>query len=328
MDLEKVECFLQVAEFGSINRAAIELDMTQPALSRRIAALEHELGVRLLNRDAHGVKLTDAGEKLVRAAPPILRRAHLLRSEIGHQSQANVAIGMPLSMHRLITVPFTVNTIAQQPSVKLQVFEAFNHHLREWSEQGIVDAAIMSFSERALPGTVQTPLVREQLLLVAPSDYGLQPDTLVTADQIGSIPLLLPGRPNVIRNSVAGYLKRHGQTFTRAAEVETLALCLALVRNRLGYAVMPYCALHELPDLDTLSFAPIKGLFITWSIFRSQERRHSLGLQQVTNALEERIRQEVRCRRWRYATLASEAGGGAATTDANDQFDSSLSQTS
>jgi LysR family nitrogen assimilation transcriptional regulator len=324
MDLEKVECFLQVAESGSINRAAIELDMTQPALSRRIAALEHDLGVRLINRDAHGVKLTDAGEKLVRAAPPILRRAQLLRSEIGREPQTHVAIGLPLSMHRLITVPFTVNTVAQQPAVKLQVFEAFNHHLREWSEQGLVDAAVMLFSERALPKTIQTPLVREQLLLVAPSDHGLQPDTPVTANRFGSIPLILPGRPNIIRNSVAGYLKRHGQTFVRAAEVETLALSLALVRNRLGYAVVPYCALYESPDLEALSFAPISGLFITWSIFRGEERRHSLSLQKVTKALEEKIRQEVRSQRWRYATLVSEAGNGAVATDAVDQSDSPL----
>ena len=318
MDLEKIECFLQVAEYGSINRAALELDMTQPALSRRVAALEHELGVRLLTRDAHGVKLTDAGEKLVRGAPPILRRAHLLRSEIGHQPQAQVAIGLPLSMHRLITVPFTVETIAQQPTVKLQVFEAFNQYLREWTEQGLVDAAIMHFSERPLPKTVQTPLVREQLLLVAPADHGLRPDTPVTADRVGSIPLALPGRPNVIRNSVVGYLKRHGQTFIRAAEVESLGLCLALVKNRLGCTVVPYCALHETPDLDLLSFAPIKGLFITWSIFRSEERRHSVGLQQVTKALEARVLREVRSQRWRFASLVSEAGNCSAAVDVVD----------
>jgi LysR family nitrogen assimilation transcriptional regulator len=312
MDLDKVECFLHVAEYGSINRAALELDMTQPALSRRIAALEHELGARLLTRDANGVKLTDAGERLVQGAPPILRRAELLRSEIGRQPQAHVAIGLPLAMHSLITVPFAVETISQQPAVKLQVFEAFNHHLRDWTEQGLVDVAIMHFSARPLPKTVQTPLVREQVLLVAPSDQGLRPDRPITADRIGSIPLILTGRPNVIRNSVAGYLKRHGQTFNCAAEVETPELCLALVKNKLGYTVVPSCALHEIPDLDALSFAPIKGLFITWSIFRSEERRHSVALQQVVNALEQRMLNEVSSKRWRFASLVSDGGNGFA----------------
>lgn len=308
MDLEKVECFLRVAEYGSINRAALDLDMTQPALSRRVAALEHELGVRLLTRDAHGVKLTDAGEKLVQGAPAILRRAQLLRSEVGGKPQAHVAIGMPVAMHRLITVPLTIETISQQSAIRLQIFEGFNHHLRGWTQQGLVDASVMPFSERSLPNTVQTPLVREQLLLVAPSDQGLKPDRPITADRMGSIPLLLPGSPNVIRNNVVSFLKRHAQTYKRAAEVETLALCVDLAKNGLGYTVLPYCALHDSPDLDALSFAPIKGLFITWSMFRSEERRRSLALQQVAKVLEERMMHEVRSKRWRFASLVGGAG--------------------
>jgi hypothetical protein len=67
-----------------------------------------------------------------------------------------------------------------------------------------------------------------------------------------------------------------------------------------------------------LSFAPIKGLFITWSIFRSEERRHSVGLQQVTKALEERVLQEVRSQRWRFASLVSEAGNSFAAMQVAD----------
>jgi hypothetical protein len=68
---------------------------------------------------------------------------------------------------------------------------------------------------------------------------------------------------------------------------------LALVKSRLGYTVVPNCALRESPDLDVLSFAPIKGLFITWSIFHNDERQHSVGLQQVAKALEERMLHKI-----------------------------------
>jgi LysR family nitrogen assimilation transcriptional regulator len=80
------------------------------------------------------------------------------------------------------------------------------------------------------------------------------------------------------------------------------------VKNGLGYTVLPYCALHDSPDLDALSFAPIKGLFITWSMFRSEERRRSLALQQVAKVLEERMMHEVRSKRWRFASLVGGAG--------------------
>ena len=56
--------------------------MTQPALSRRIAALEHDLGVALLVRGARGVALTEAGTKLAQGAPPVLRLAEMPRVEL------------------------------------------------------------------------------------------------------------------------------------------------------------------------------------------------------------------------------------------------------
>jgi len=68
MDLALVECFLRVAELGSINRAAEEMGMTQPALSRRVAALERDMGVALLVRGARGIALTEAGVKLTQGA--------------------------------------------------------------------------------------------------------------------------------------------------------------------------------------------------------------------------------------------------------------------
>lgn len=54
MDLDLVESFLKVAELGSINRAATEMETTQPALARKMARLEHDLGTPLLIRGVRG----------------------------------------------------------------------------------------------------------------------------------------------------------------------------------------------------------------------------------------------------------------------------------
>ena len=58
MELTYLQYFLRVAELGSINRAALDLNLSQPALSRNIAALEHEVGTALFLRRRDGVKLT------------------------------------------------------------------------------------------------------------------------------------------------------------------------------------------------------------------------------------------------------------------------------
>lgn len=298
MDLNLVNCFLRVAEYGSINRAAVDMEMTQPALSRRIAALEHALGVQLLVRDARGVKLTEAGVMLNHGAPAILRQAELLRDEIGRQASTQVSIGLPFSMNRLITAPFAAEAIKKRSAISLRVYEGFIHHLRDWMQQGMIDVAVMDFREEESGQFEQTPLVREQLLLVGPEDSGLAMHRPVDAQALGACKLILPGRPNLFRMSVDAYLKRNGQKFRRAADAETLPLCLALASEGLGYTVMPSCALHDLPNLKGFTVAPIQGLFVTWSIYVSVSRRHSAGVRSTASELKGRMLELVESRRW------------------------------
>lgn len=304
MDLELVECFLRVAELGSINRAAVEMDMTQPALSRRIAALEHDLGVALLARDARGVRLTPAGETLLAGAPALLRSASLLRDDLGRQARTQVSIGLPFSMHRLVTAPFAAREIRNNPGVSLRVHEGFVHHLRQSMQNGLIDAAVLDFQETPGAGVEQTPLVREHLLLVGPPGAELDPSRRIAPEQLGASPLILPARPNAIRLSVDGYLKRHGQKYRRAADAETLALCLSLVKEGLGYTVMPYCALQE-AQLAQLPRAPIQGLAITWSLYVSTARRHNTAVRQVANSLEAEMRRLVASGQWAFAEVVA-----------------------
>src|SRR6187402_7281 len=67
LDLRKLRYFVAVADRLHFGRAADELHIAQPALSRQIRALEHDLGTPLLIRDSHGVALTDAGPLLASA---------------------------------------------------------------------------------------------------------------------------------------------------------------------------------------------------------------------------------------------------------------------
>ena len=64
MDLRLLEHFLRVADVGSINRAAKELGLSQPALSRSLSQLEHDLGQQLVVRCRTGITITEAGSIL------------------------------------------------------------------------------------------------------------------------------------------------------------------------------------------------------------------------------------------------------------------------
>lgn len=68
MDIRELRTFIAVAQTGNITRAAEELHISQPALSRQIIKLENELGCKLLERGGHGISLSNAGHLLLNRA--------------------------------------------------------------------------------------------------------------------------------------------------------------------------------------------------------------------------------------------------------------------
>ena len=82
LDLRKLRYFVAVADRLHFGRAADDLHIAQPVLSRQIRALEHDLGAALLTRDSHGVTLTDAGEQLLTDAGPLLASADAARRRV------------------------------------------------------------------------------------------------------------------------------------------------------------------------------------------------------------------------------------------------------
>src|SRR5262249_25008876 len=120
MDAKALELFLRVVEHGSINRAAAELRLSQPSLSRRLADLEKEIGTALLIRTPQGVRPTDAGIVLAQRARPILRQMELLQDEVGETSSAQITIGVPFSLRRILTIPFAQEIAESHPHVRLR----------------------------------------------------------------------------------------------------------------------------------------------------------------------------------------------------------------
>ncbi len=97
IDLKKLNHLVTVARLGSFSRAADELHITQPALSRSIASLEDMLGVRIFDRSRSGAALTAAGQLAIEEAEMLLRRArtfsHNLR-QYGSGNAGKIAFGM------------------------------------------------------------------------------------------------------------------------------------------------------------------------------------------------------------------------------------------
>jgi DNA-binding transcriptional LysR family regulator len=106
LSLAKLQHLTAVAECGSFSRAAAELNLSQPALSRSIAALEDRYGFKLFNRLGHGVEPTAAGLQVLEQAKPILQGLLVFESNLrllGEGLGGRLAMGMaPLIASQLV----------------------------------------------------------------------------------------------------------------------------------------------------------------------------------------------------------------------------------
>ena len=304
MDSRLLEYFLRVAELGSINRAAAALDLSQPALSRHMARLEKQLAVPVFVRGRGGVKLTDAGSLLADRARPLLRQFDQLQEQVGEHAGGQVAIGIPGAWQHLFTAPFVAAIRAASPAIGLRVYEGTSNSLRDQMSAGLLDLAIVPFDSTLARGYSQAPLVREPLILVRHRAAGLRSGSPVAVSQLAGLRMILPGRPNPLRRIVEHALARRGHAQNVVVETDTVTLCLELARREIGATIVPSSALSAIRSHDRLSWAPLRGLTMTWALCANRARGHSQAVGEATRFVFETIAQKLRERHWPGAERA------------------------
>lgn len=275
MESKLLEYFLRVAELGSINKAATNLQLSQSALSRHIAALEREMASQLFTRSQGGVSLTDSGKLLATRARPLLHQYALLKDQVGEAATGQLAFGIPPSWHHVLTSPFVERILAQLPGVSLRVHEGVSNLLRDFLFAGQLDLCIAPFTSTLSAGYRQTALVREPLVLVASAKVGLRSEEPQPISVLDGLPLVQPGRQNIIRAQIESNLLRRGMSCRIAVETDTLRLCMELAGKGVGQTVVPACALYQHGLGDAICWAPLRGMYITWALYENQARSHS-----------------------------------------------------
>jgi LysR family nitrogen assimilation transcriptional regulator len=110
--------------------------------------------------------------------------------------------------------------------------------------------------------------------------------------------LVLPGKPNVLRGQVEHTLGRKGMEFRLVVETDTLTLCLDAARQGLGCTVVPACTVHEHGFGDSISWAPIRGMFMTWALCENQARTHSQAVREGRRLVLNTVAESLASRVW------------------------------
>lgn len=284
MESKLIEYFLRVVELKSINRAAADLHLSQPALSRHIASLEHQIGARLFTRTQGGVVPTEAGWLLQSRARPVLRQLATLVEQVGARAAGQLSIGVPPSWQHLFTTRYISRLIEEYPGVSLRIYEGVSHELRESMQAGLLDLAIVPY-DRAPPADYRYfELVREPLVLVSSSKTGLDPAAPVPLSRLNKLALALPGRNNAIRAYIEDALMRENLVFSLAFEIDAMDLSMELAREGKVHTVTPCCAVSASRRWkDEISWSPIRDTSFTWALCENTARSYSPAVREGVN---------------------------------------------
>ena len=290
MELRQLRYLEAVARHRHFSRAAEELHVAQPALSRQVKRLEDELGVRLLERTTRAVRLTEAGELAVARARAALDEADAIREELDELRglvRGTVAIGALLPAGELDVPALLARFNREYPGIEIEFREGTAGDMHRLLLSGELDAAFAFELTPPPTGLERLRLSREELVLVMARGHPLAGERGLPIASLDGEPLIAFRQGSAARHALDRALVAAGATPRIRLEGSDLPLIRALVEQGFGMAVLPR-SFAELPGprLAVRPLAPAIHLDVTllWRDARSHPPAARAFLDFVTEA--------------------------------------------
>lgn len=172
MDIKTLKNFLVIAENGSICKAARELHLSQPPLSKQLKQLEEELHVQLFERSSRGVALTDQGRILYAHAISLVNYSDMIVRELSSGEQSPVRLGMiTSSVHYAISLINDFFSDSDDMSFRFEITEKNSFELLDLLKHNLIDLAIIRTPFDTNRAFDYIKLTNDHLLAVGSSDF-------------------------------------------------------------------------------------------------------------------------------------------------------------
>ncbi|MES2791794.1 MAG: LysR family transcriptional regulator [Planctomycetota bacterium] len=277
MEISQLRYFLKVAERQNFTRAAEDLLISQPALSRSIAKLEEELGQPLFERQSRAVALTDAGHLLLKRAEQILALIDDTLAEISDDGQTGrIRVGAIPTVAPYLLPTLLRTFTAKHPGATLVVYEETTDKLLQDCNQGEIDVAIL-----ALPVSRQylqvEELFHEELLLVLPVEHPLALKKLITMADVQAHPFVLLDETHCLSDNIISFCRHRSFQPVSVERTSQLITVQELVSLGHGVSMVPTMArnLDQSPQRVYRSISgskPTRTIAIVWNPYRFQSR--------------------------------------------------------
>lgn len=248
MEIHQLRYLVAVVEEGSFTAAAQRVVVSQSGVSAQVAKLEHELGLRLIERGPRGLSLTAAGEAVLPLAREALGAVERI-SEVGEELNDVVRGRVRLGMVRGCSIPPFLDALAdfgrEHPGVELVLAEEDSDVLQGRVLHGSLDLALVGWAGTHLAGLHLTTVVDEPVTAVVPADHPLAQHASVRWSDLDPFRLLALTRGTGVR--AAADASGVPRVDLEASSPETL---LGLARRGAGVALLSASMVP--PDLVAL----------------------------------------------------------------------------
>ena len=307
MEIRQLRYFVRIVNLGSLSRAALDLHVAQPALSKQVAALEDELDAKLLVRSPRGVTPTEAGSAFYREAQAILRQVARVPDEVrsaAAEPTGTVAVGMPFATSNILAPALVAALRVRHPGIRLSITQAGSAELERQFAGVLLDLSLLYERAHPVRRVEERTLVREDLFLVTHGRSPARRPTVGLAEAVRE-PLVLPGADNSTRQVVERAAARAGLVLDVVAEVDAPWTIRALVAAGVGATIASRSALYPESAAEPLQVRRITRPALTRALNLCSRRREtpSRSGEVVRGALLECVRELIDGGAWLGATL-------------------------
>jgi LysR family nitrogen assimilation transcriptional regulator len=297
MTLRQLRYFVEIARSPSLTSAAQRLNIAQPALSTHMATLESELGVRLFERHAKGMQLSEAGQRLYRRAVELLAEFDGLKADVTQTENSpagRVRLCIDAATAGVVPAPLLRRVSAKYPRVELTIADGMSWDIRIALEKRAADMALMPGGVE-LAGLRAQPLFEERFMLFgAERDMRDLPDS-VPVELLADLILAAPDRAHDARKMIERAAANAGIALNVRYELNSVPMLIGAVKEGLAHGILPTSICTDAIASGALSGRPIDSplLVRTQAIVWPDDRPLSAAAAAVKAELADTVRDLV-----------------------------------
>lgn len=241
MELHQLRYFVAVADERHFTRAARELSVAQPSVSKQVRLLEEELGTPLFHRMRGNVTLTPAGEALLPWARRVMADLDAATDEVHELAglrRGRMSVGATPSLTTAILPGALARFRAAYPGIDVKLHEAGSQDLVRDLLAGLLDLALVILPVRH-PSLVTTPLLKEELVVAVSAEHPLASRKSITIADLREVPLVMFREGYDLRATTLAACSGAGFRPRFAVEGGEMDGVLRLTEAGLGVAIVP-----------------------------------------------------------------------------------------